>query len=171
MYYTRQRTQRSTFKRRKMLDRHSTLVSEEFANSNAKRTTKFNAREPHAASLEGLFCLLLFCSSPTLFFSCPTTYFGATFLLQQTRPVTQCHSMDLVNQMIAMVSVVPSILFYFGILNCQLNDVLIFLPVKLKIKSFKVPELLIEIPETASVGSLKVFSRQLCSCFFICSCA
>lgn len=31
-----------------------------------------------------------------------------------------------------------------------------FYPVKLKIKSFKVPELFIEIPETATVGSLKV---------------
>lgn len=31
-----------------------------------------------------------------------------------------------------------------------------FYSVKLRIKSFKVPELFIEIPETATVGSLKV---------------
>ena len=99
MYYTRQRTQRSTFKRRKMLDRHSTLVSEEFAKSNAKRTTKVNAREPHAASLEAN---------------------------------KGSNSMP-----------------FHG--SCKSNDC----HVKLKIKSFKVPELLIEIPETASVGSLK----------------
>jgi hypothetical protein len=44
------------------------------------------------------------------------------------------------------------------------------LPVKLKIKSFKVPELLIEIPETASVGSLRVFSghRALGFSLFVC---
>jgi hypothetical protein len=30
------------------------------------------------------------------------------------------------------------------------------LAVKLRIKSFKVPELLVEIPESATVGSLKV---------------
>lgn len=29
-------------------------------------------------------------------------------------------------------------------------------PVKLRIKSFRVPELFIEIPETATIGSLKV---------------
>lgn len=29
-------------------------------------------------------------------------------------------------------------------------------PVKLSIKSFKVPELFIDIPETATIGSLKV---------------
>lgn len=36
-------------------------------------------------------------------------------------------------------------------------DIFFLCPVKLKIKSFKVPELYIEIPETATVGSLKVF--------------
>jgi hypothetical protein len=44
------------------------------------------------------------------------------------------------------------------------------LPVKLKIKSFKVPELLIEIPETASVGSLKVFSGHCALVFFLLVC-
>lgn len=96
MYYTRQRTQRSTFKRRKMLDRHSTLVSEEFAKSNARRTTKVTAR---AASLEANKA-------------------------SNSMPFRR---------------------------SCESNDC----HVKLKIKSFKVPELLIEIPETASVGSLK----------------
>ncbi|KQK22345.1 telomere repeat-binding protein 5 [Brachypodium distachyon] len=99
MYYTRQRTQRSSFKRRKLLDRRSTLVSEEFAKSNAKRTNKVAARESHIASLEA-------------------------------------------NKGINSMPFHKS---------CESNDC----HVKLKIKSFKVPELLIEIPETASVGSLK----------------
>jgi hypothetical protein len=38
---------------------------------------------------------------------------------------------------------------------------LFLLAVKLRIKSFKVPELLIEIPETATVGSLKVRTRHM----------
>ncbi|CAM0872506.1 unnamed protein product [Alopecurus aequalis] len=87
MYYTRQRTQRSTFKRRKVFDRHSTLVSEEFAKSNARRTLEVNKGS-------------------------------------NSMPFHR---------------------------SCEPNDC----HVKLKIKSFKVPELLIEIPETASIGSLK----------------
>ncbi|OEL34784.1 Telomere repeat-binding protein 5 [Dichanthelium oligosanthes] len=78
MHYTRQRTQRSTFKRRKLFDRHSVLASE-FGRANGKGNTKVTGRNSHAASLE----------------------------------------------------------------------------VKLRIKSFKVPELLVEIPESATVGSLK----------------
>lgn len=36
---------------------------------------------------------------------------------------------------------------------------IIFLcPVKFSIKSFKIPELLIDVPETATVGSLKVYA-------------
>ncbi|KAM0908729.1 hypothetical protein ACQ4PT_015267 [Festuca glaucescens] len=96
MYYTRQRTQRSTFKRRKMLDRHSTIVSEEFAKSNARRTTKVTAR---AASLEA-------------------NKGSNSMPFHRSSGSNDCH-------------------------------------MKLKIKSFKVPELLIEIPETASVGSLR----------------
>jgi hypothetical protein len=62
-----------------------------------------------------------------------------------------------VDQTIAMVSIVLSnfvsakVVSYMAILRLLVR----LLPVKLKIKSFKVPELLIEIPETASVGSLK----------------
>lgn len=45
-----------------------------------------------------------------------------------------------------------------------LHEVVIFsYSVKLKIKSFRVPELFIEIPETATVGSLKV-SNQISLC-------
>uniref|UniRef100_A0A0D9VSG8 HTH myb-type domain-containing protein n=1 Tax=Leersia perrieri TaxID=77586 RepID=A0A0D9VSG8_9ORYZ len=95
MYYTRQRTQRSTFKRRKMFDRHSTLVSEEYAKLNAK--AKFAARD--SASLEA--------NKGT-----------NSMAFQKSHESSDCH-------------------------------------VKLRIKSFKVPELLIEIPETATVGSLK----------------
>ncbi|KAG8074437.1 hypothetical protein GUJ93_ZPchr0006g45956 [Zizania palustris] len=95
MYYTRQRTQRSTFKRRKMFDRHSTLVSEEYAKSNAK----FTARDSHTASLEA--------NKGT-----------NSMTFQKSHETDDCH-------------------------------------VNLRIKSFKVPELLIEIPETATVGSLK----------------
>jgi hypothetical protein len=96
MYYTRQRTQRSTFKRRKMLDRHSTIVSEEFAKSNARRTTKVTARPAPLGANKGSNSMPFHRSSGS----------------------NDCH-------------------------------------MKLKIKSFKVPELLIEIPETASVGSLR----------------
>ncbi|GJN08304.1 hypothetical protein PR202_ga26210 [Eleusine coracana subsp. coracana] len=84
MYYTRQRTQRSTFKRRKMFDRHSVTAA---------------ARDSHAASFEA--------NKGT-----------------NSMPFEK---------------------------SCELKDC----HVKLKIKSFKVPELLIEIPETATVGSLK----------------
>lgn len=38
--------------------------------------------------------------------------------------------------------------------------------VKLRIKSFKVPELFIEIPETSTVGSLKVHHIHLSSVYF-----
>ncbi|KAM0930857.1 hypothetical protein ACQ4PT_000747 [Festuca glaucescens] len=96
MYYTRQRTQRSTFKRRKMLDRHSTIVSEEFAKSNARRTTKVTARAASLGANKAINSMPFHRSSGS----------------------NDCH-------------------------------------MKLKIKSFKVPELLIEIPETASVGSLR----------------
>uniref|UniRef100_A0A0E0CYP5 HTH myb-type domain-containing protein n=1 Tax=Oryza meridionalis TaxID=40149 RepID=A0A0E0CYP5_9ORYZ len=95
MYYTRQRTQRSTFKRRKMFDRHSAQVSEEYAKAN----TKFAARDSQTVSLEANKG-----TNSTAF--------------QKSHESSDCH-------------------------------------VKLRIKSFKVPELLIEIPETATVGSLK----------------
>ncbi|KAG8096577.1 hypothetical protein GUJ93_ZPchr0013g35660 [Zizania palustris] len=95
MFYTRQRTQRSTFKRRKMFDRRSALVSEEYAKSDAK----FTARNSHAASLKA--------NKGT-----------NSLAFQKPHESDDCH-------------------------------------VKLRIKSFKVPELLIEIPETATVGSLK----------------
>jgi hypothetical protein len=100
MYYTRQRTQRSTFKRRKMFDRHSAQVSEEYAKAN----TKFAARDSHAVSLEANKG-----TNSTAF--------------QKSQESSDCH-------------------------------------VKLRIKSFKVPELLIEIPETATVGSLKVRKKR-----------
>jgi hypothetical protein len=70
MHYTRQRTQRSTFKRRKMFDRHSVIASDEFERVNGKGNTKGTARDSHAASFEGLFylhsgiassCYLLLC--------------------------------------------------------------------------------------------------------------
>lgn len=51
MHYTRQRTQRSTFKRRKLFDRHSVLASE-FGAANGKGNTKVTGRDSHA---EGLF--------------------------------------------------------------------------------------------------------------------
>lgn len=54
MHYTRQRTQRSTFKRRKLFDRHAVLASE-FGRASAKGNTKVTGRDSHAASLEGLF--------------------------------------------------------------------------------------------------------------------
>jgi hypothetical protein len=38
-----------------------------------------------------------------------------------------------------------------------------FCAVKLSIKSFRVPELYIDVPETATVGSLKVLKRQVFS--------
>lgn len=66
MHYTRQRTQRSTFKRRKLFDRHSVLASE-FGAANGKGNTKVTGRDSHA---EGLFyfhpgicysCYFLFC--------------------------------------------------------------------------------------------------------------
>jgi hypothetical protein len=53
MHYTRQRTQRSTFKRRKLFDRHAVLASE-FGRANGKGNSKVTGRDSHAASLEGL---------------------------------------------------------------------------------------------------------------------
>ncbi|TVU47580.1 hypothetical protein EJB05_07186 [Eragrostis curvula] len=99
MHYTRQRTQRSTFKRRKMFDRHSVMASEEFGRASGKGNTKATARCFHAASFEA--------NKGT-----------------NSMPFQK---------------------------SCESNDS----HVKLRIKSFKVPELLIEIPETATVGSLK----------------
>jgi hypothetical protein len=98
MHYTRQRTQ-STFKRRKMFDRHSVIASDEFERVNGKGNTKGTARDSHAASFEGN---------------------------------KNANSMPFQK-------------------SCESNDC----HVKLRIKSFKVPELLIEIPETATIGSLK----------------
>ena len=54
MHYTRQRTQRSTFKRRKLFDRHAVLASE-FGRANGKGNSKATGRDSHAVSLEGLF--------------------------------------------------------------------------------------------------------------------
>ncbi|KAL6907621.1 hypothetical protein ACP4OV_002660 [Aristida adscensionis] len=99
MHYTRQRTQRSTFKRRKLFDRHSVLASGEFGRTNGKGKTKVIARDCHAGSSEANKGI----NSMPLHKPCESD---------------DCH-------------------------------------VKLRIKSFKVPELLIEIPETATVGSLK----------------
>jgi hypothetical protein len=53
MHYTRQRTQRSTFKRRKLFDRHAVLASE-FGRANGQGNTKVTGRDSHASSLEGL---------------------------------------------------------------------------------------------------------------------
>nr|CAB3501266.1 unnamed protein product [Digitaria exilis] len=98
MHYTRQRTQRSTFKRRKLFDRHAVLSSE-FGRASAKGNTKVTGRDSHATSLE------------------------ANKETNSTPFQKPCASND-----------------------CH---------VKLRIKSFKVPELLVEIPESATVGSLK----------------
>lgn len=95
MHYTRQRTQRSTFKRRKLFDRHSVLASE-FGAANGKGNTKVTRRDSHAEANKG--------TNSTAFQK-----------------------------------------------SCVSNDC----NVKLRIKSFKVPELLVEIPESATVGSLK----------------
>ncbi|RLN42796.1 telomere repeat-binding protein 5-like [Panicum miliaceum] len=98
MHYTRQRTQRSTFKRRKLFDRHAVLASE-FGRANGKGNSKVTGRDSHAASLEANK--------------------GANSMpFQKSCASNDCH-------------------------------------VKLRIKSFKVPELLVEIPESATVGSLK----------------
>lgn len=43
------------------------------------------------------------------------------------------------------------------------GSIFFFFSVKFSIKSFKVPELYIEIPETATVGSLKVYC-SICVC-------
>ncbi|KAL6645870.1 hypothetical protein ACP70R_017478 [Stipagrostis hirtigluma subsp. patula] len=99
MHYTRQRTQRSTFKRRKLFDRHSVLASGELGRVNVKGNTKVAARDSHAAS-----------------------------------------SLE-VNKGSNSMSFQKS---------CGSNDCHVF-----RIKSFKVPELLIQLPETATIGSLK----------------
>uniref|UniRef100_K4A6Y5 Ubiquitin-like domain-containing protein n=1 Tax=Setaria italica TaxID=4555 RepID=K4A6Y5_SETIT len=98
MHYTRQRTQRSTFKRRKLFDRHAVLASE-FGRANGKGNTKVTGRDSHASSLEA--------NKGT-----------NSMPFQKSCASNDCH-------------------------------------VKLRIKSFKVPELLVEIPESATVGSLK----------------
>ncbi|XP_062210763.1 telomere repeat-binding protein 5-like [Phragmites australis] len=99
MHYTRQRTQRSTFKRRKLFDCHSVIASEEFGRTNGKGNAKATTRDSHAASFKA--------NKGT-----------------NSMPFQK---------------------------SCESNDC----HVKLRIKSFKVPELLIEIPETATVGLLK----------------
>jgi len=84
------------------------------------------------------------------------TYLRVIIFLQQTRAPIQCHSRNLVHQTIAMVK------FYspansFNLLMSSFGPKISFiLAVKLRIKSFKVLELLVEIPESATVGSLKV---------------
>ncbi|CAL4930364.1 unnamed protein product [Urochloa decumbens] len=98
MHYTRQRTQRSTFKRRKLFDRHAVLASE-FGRANGKGNTKVAGRDYHAATFEA--------NKGT-----------NSMAFQKSCASNDCH-------------------------------------VKLRIKSFKVPELLVEIPESATVGSLK----------------
>ncbi|KAG2552960.1 hypothetical protein PVAP13_9KG492600 [Panicum virgatum] len=98
MHYTRQRTQRSTFKRRKLFDRHAVLASE-FGRANGKGNSKATGRDSHAVSLEA--------NKGT-----------NSMPFQKSCASNDCH-------------------------------------VKLRIKSFKVPELLVEIPESATVGSLK----------------
>jgi hypothetical protein len=93
--------------------------------------------------------------------SCFVTYLWVMILLQQTRGLLQCHSRNLVCQMIAMVR------FYSQAGSFNLHCLYLvlrlplFLAVKLRIKSFKVPELLVEIPESATVGSLKVCTGHL----------
>jgi len=93
--------------------------------------------------------------------SCFVTYLWVMILLQQTRGLLQCHSRNLVCQMIAMVR------FYSQASSFNLHCLYLvlrlplFLAVKLRIKSFKVPELLVEIPESATVGSLKVCTGHL----------
>jgi hypothetical protein len=58
MHYTRQRTQRSTFKRRKLFDRHAVLTSE-LGRTNGKGNTMLTGRYSNAASLEGQFYFLI----------------------------------------------------------------------------------------------------------------
>ncbi|AQL07675.1 initiator binding protein1 [Zea mays] len=96
--HTRQRTQRSTFKRRKLFDRHLALASE-FGTANGKGNTKVAGRNSNAVSLEA--------NKGT-----------NSMPFQKSCGSNDCH-------------------------------------VKLRIKSFNVPELLVEIPDSATVGSLK----------------
>ncbi|THU70072.1 hypothetical protein C4D60_Mb08t21190 [Musa balbisiana] len=106
MCYTRQRTQRSSFKRRKLFYNCSVSASdggvynEGVSNIREKGRIKLETDDLHA------------------------TWFGANSAPSSTTGQKPC---------------------------CELPDY----HVKLSIKSFKVPELLIEIPETATVGSLK----------------
>ncbi|XP_072997638.1 telomere-binding protein 1-like isoform X1 [Typha latifolia] len=106
MFYTRQRTQRNTFKRRKLFEHRLISPSDEeifgqgMHKSAAKGTIKVEAGDLHATSLGAS---------------------RVTFSPRCQKPL--CDSEDY--------------------------------HVKLNIKSFKVPELFIEIPETATVGSLK----------------
>ncbi|CAL9777263.1 unnamed protein product [Musa acuminata subsp. burmannicoides] len=106
MCYTRQRTQRSSFKRRKLFYNCSVsasdggIYSEGVSNICEKGRIKLETNDLHA------------------------TWFGANSAPSSTTGQKPC---------------------------CELPDY----HVKLSIKSFKVPELLIEIPETATVGSLK----------------
>lgn len=54
--------------------------------------------------------------------------------------------------------------FYFVLVSQRfLCVVCFFCTVKFSIKSFRVPELYIDVPETATVGSLKVLKRQVFS--------
>lgn len=83
-------------------------------------------------------------------------------LQQQRRELIQCHSRNLVDQTIAMVrfySPASSFNLLLSIFSCLRLP--LHLAVKLRIKSFKVPELLVEIPESATVGSLKVCTGHL----------
>jgi hypothetical protein len=101
MHYTRQRTQRSTFKRRKLFDRHSVLASE-FGTAHGKgNTKKVTGRDSHAVSLEGLFKFHPEFGIHVI--SCFVTYLRVMIRLQQTRGLVQRHSRNLVGQMIAMV--------------------------------------------------------------------
>lgn len=58
--------------------------------------------------------------------------------------------------MIAMVRFYSPASSFNLLLSIFSPEMPLFLAVKLRIKSFKVPELLVEIPESATVGSLKV---------------
>lgn len=59
-----------------------------------------------------------------------------------------CHGMMTFNGLFRMNS--------FDLIGEDLTRCLPFSSVKLRIKSFRVPELLVEIPESSTVGSLKV---------------
>jgi hypothetical protein len=86
-------------------------------------------------------------------------------LLQQTRGLIQCHSRNLVGQMIAMVRFYSPASSFNLLLSIFSPEMPLFLAVKLRIKSFNVPELLVEIPDSATVGSLKVHKTSV---YFLC---